>query len=98
MTENLKLPIEISRRLRQEAKRRGTTTELLASQVLDAHLPPPAVDEKLLETLKMLEEWEAEDEALTEEELQENAEVLRRIDLNRCSPRKLFENMLKKKV
>jgi hypothetical protein len=42
----------------------------------------------------MLHQWQAEDEALTPEDAAVNAEVLRAIDEDRLSDRKLFTKIL----
>lgn len=97
MTEHLKLPAELRARIQHEAMLRGKSMEQLAIDVLDERFPPESKEERKQSIQEMFDEWHAEDMAMTEEEMKENEQVLRNIDANRCSPRKLFEKYLKPK-
>jgi hypothetical protein len=94
MTIQLTLPLDLEQRLRQEAERRGQPTESVALGLLDQHLPPP-LDERRAAAIAMLHGWMTEDAALSAEDETANAEVLRRLDEDRPSYRKLFNAILK---
>jgi hypothetical protein len=93
MTIQLTLPPELEERLRLEAKRCGQATESIALRVLDQNLPP-APNGRRAAAVAMLERWSKEDESLSSEDAQANAEVLRAVDEDRPSYRKLFTNLL----
>jgi hypothetical protein len=97
MTLQLTLPAELEERLRREAERQQTSPDAIAMKLLDEHLPREFLSsaEKAAALRAMLEQWNAEDEAMTEEEMASNAAVLRAIDENRSSDRKLFTDILK---
>lgn len=92
VTLQLTLPAELECRLRREAQRQGLFPDAVTLKLLDEHLPP--VDRRAA-LLALLQRWQAEDEAMTEEESAANAEVLRAIDEDRLSDRKLFTAILK---
>lgn len=94
MTFQLDLPPQLHERLRQEAERRGEPAESIALRLLDEHLPPP-LDARRAAAIAMLHQWMKEDAALTPEEAAANAEVLRALDEDRPSYRKLFTDILK---
>jgi hypothetical protein len=89
MTLELKMPRELEERLREEAKRRGVPTDAVAVSVLDENLPP-AGDARRTSAIALLQSWMEEDAKLTDEELASNAAVLRNLDVDRPSYRKLF--------
>lgn len=94
------LPPELEDRLRREADRQGLPPHAVVLKLLESHLPPadPATAlsaaDRRAATIAMLQQWAAEDEAMTEEEAASNAAVLRAIDEDRLSDRKLFEAIL----
>lgn len=92
MTLQISLPAELEDRLRHEAQRQGLTPDAVTLKLLEEHLPAVAAGEDFAATLQR---WQAEDEAMTEEESAANADVLRAIDENRLSDRKLFTDILK---
>lgn len=94
MTLQLTLPPELEERLRQEAERLGEPTESVALRVLDQHLPS-ALDARRAAAVDLLHRWMEEDAALTPEEAAENADVLRALDEDRPSYRKLFTDLQK---
>ncbi len=98
MTLELNLPRELEERLRHEADRRGQPKEAVALHLLDHHLPLP-LDAQMAATIAMLENWTQEDAALSPEEAEKEAEsykeVLRALDEDRPSYRKLFTDILK---
>jgi hypothetical protein len=94
MSLQLNLPAELEERLRQEAERRGQSTEAVALRLLDQQLPPP-LDERRAAAVALLHRWQEEDAALSPEEAATNADVLRALDADRASYRKLFTDLLK---
>jgi plasmid stability protein len=89
MVLHLNLPAELEQRLRQEADRRGKATESVALGLLDQHLPPQQ-DLPRATAIALLEQWMDEDATLSPEEAATNSEVLRTLDADRPSYRKLF--------
>jgi hypothetical protein len=96
MTIQLTLPAQLEERLRREAERQGLPPDAVTLQILDQHLPPP-LDNHRAAAVAMLERWMEEDAALSDEESAENENVLRMIDEDRPSYRKLFADVLKEK-
>ena len=94
MTLQLTLPPELEERLRQEAERRGQTAEAVVVRLLDQHLPP-AGDDRRAAAVALLRRWAEEDAALSPEEAAANADVLRALDEDRPSYRKLFTDLRK---
>jgi hypothetical protein len=94
MNLQLCLPDELDIRLRQEADRLGLPPEAVALRLLEEYLPPP-LDERRAAAFVMLQRWAEEDAALSPEEAAANAEVLRALDEDRPSYRKLFTDILK---
>jgi hypothetical protein len=90
----LTLPPELGERLRQEAERRGQTAEAVVVRLLDQHLPP-AGDDRRAAAVALLHRWAEEDAALSPEEAAANADVLRALDEDRPSYRKLFTDLRK---
>ncbi len=93
MTLQLTLPPEVEARLRQEAERRGQPTEAVAVRLLEEHLPP--LDNRRAAAVALLQGWIEEDAALSPEEANANADVLRALDADRPSYRKLFTDLSK---
>jgi hypothetical protein len=93
MTLQLTLPPLLEDRLRREAEQRGETAELIAIQLLEQHLPPPC-DDRRAEAAAMIERWLEEDARLSPDEAAENTSVLRALDADRPSYRKLFSDIL----
>ena len=92
MTLELTLPAELESRLRQEAERAGLRPDALTLKLLDEHLPGA---DRRLALIAMLHQWKADDDVMTDEESAANADVLRAIDEDRLSDRKLFTDILK---
>jgi hypothetical protein len=93
VTLQLHLSPELEQRLLREADRCGQPSEAVALRLLDCHLPPSA-DERRAAAVALLQRWIKEDDALTPEEAKANAEVLRQLDEDRPSYRKLFTDIL----
>ena len=93
MTLELKMPRELEERLREEAIRRGEPSDAVALRVLDENLPPTDENRRTA-ALAMLQKWMEEDAKLSDEELAANAIVLRNLDEDRPSYRKLFTDLL----
>jgi hypothetical protein len=94
MNLELALPAEMEDRLLHEAKRSGLPRETIALRLLDQHLPSPP-DGRQAASIALLEQWTAEDANLSDEEAAANAKVLRQLDLDRPSNRKLFTHLSK---
>jgi len=92
MTLEVTLPPDLEERLRQEAERREQSTESVALRLLDEHLPPVA-DGRRAAAIALLHRWIEEDAALSPESA--NADVLRALDEDRPSYRKLFTDLSK---
>jgi hypothetical protein len=86
MTIQLALPSELEQRLKTEAARQNQPAEAVALRLLDQHLPPA----KRSAAVALLLRWADEDEAMTTTDCSENAAVLRALDKDRLSDRKLF--------
>jgi hypothetical protein len=93
MVIQLNLPAPLEERLKQEAGRRGLAPDACVLQTLDQYLPPS--EGRQAGVLAMLEQWSAEDADLSPEESAENAAVLRAVDEDRLSDRRLFTDVLK---
>jgi hypothetical protein len=90
MTLTLHLTPELEQRLTQEAERQGVSIDEYTMQLLDKHLPPKGRREELV---TLLQSWIDEDDA---GEQQETGEYLVRVlDADRLSDRKLFPPKLK---
>jgi hypothetical protein len=87
-----KSPSQVEERLRHEAERRGQGEEAVALRVLDQNLPP-ALDARRDAAVSLLRGWAAEDESLSAEELATNVQVLKAVDEDRPSYRKLFTDL-----
>jgi hypothetical protein len=90
MTLALTLPAELEARLRTEAQRCGQPADALAVRLLDEHLP--AADRRAA-ALELLRGWAEAADALTDQEAEENAAVLR---ASRSSDRLLFPELAEK--
>lgn len=95
MTLQIELPSDLESRLHAESLRQGLSPADVALGILRQSLP---LQERTAKAIVMLEQWGREDRALTKEEYDANAEVLRQIDLDRLSDRKLFEDVLNQDV
>lgn len=90
MTLILHLPQEVEQRLRQEAKQHGLSIDEYTLQLLDRHLQPR---ERQKELMSLLQSWIEEEDS---EEQQETGDYLvRALDEDRLSNRKLFPPELK---
>src|SRR5438105_10004495 len=92
MNLQIVLPRELEERLRQEAERLGQPTESVALRLLDQHLPP-VPDDRRAAAVALLNRWIEEDTALSSEEASANADLLRALDQDRPSYRKLFTDL-----
>jgi len=88
---NLSLPPALEGRLKAAASRNGQPPDEYAVQLLDQHLPPAEPNRG---AAQMLLGWAKEDEAMTDAESAENEKILRAIDVDRLSDRKLFDHLL----
>jgi hypothetical protein len=92
MPLQLSLPSELEARLEEEARRKGLSPATVTLELLDRHLP--AADRRAA-LIALLQQWQVEDQALTEAEAAANRSVLRAIDEDRLSDRKLFTDYAK---
>ena len=91
MTLEFTLPPELEDRLKREAERQGLPADAVTLKILNEHLPPA---DRRAAAIAMLQQWRKEDEAMTDEEAAANREILRAIDEDRLSDRKLFREVL----
>jgi hypothetical protein len=90
MTLQLSLTPELEKRLTTAASQRGKPAEQYAVQLLDETLPHT---ERNLGAAQMLLAWATEDESISDAESAENEEILRALDEDRLSDRKLFAHL-----
>jgi len=90
MTLKIDLTPDLEQRLAREAERRGLPAETLTIELLDEHLP---TKDRRSELVSLLQSWVEEGDA---EEQRETGEYLIRVlDEDRLSDRKLFPPELK---
>ncbi|HEX9869439.1 MAG TPA: hypothetical protein VGC99_12760 [Candidatus Tectomicrobia bacterium] len=85
MTLILHLPPDLEQRLTQAAQQQGLPTEAYTIQLLDTHLPPR---EQRAALVALLQTWI--DEADSTEQQETGAYLVRVLDKDRLSTRKLF--------
>lgn len=90
MTLTLELTKELEQRLRQVARQRGLPADEYVLQLLDEHLRSKAPREELL---ALLQTWIDEEDASEQQETGEY--LIRALDEDRLSERKLFPPELK---
>ena len=95
MTLQLALPPELISRLKTEAARLGEPMERVAERLLDERLPPSS---PLESGRRLLADWTREAEAMSDQDGEANAAVLRSIDAHRLSDRPLFTEALKEEA
>jgi hypothetical protein len=91
MTLQITLPRELEERLQQQAQRLRLSPDVLTIKLLEEHLPPAV---RSAAAIGLLQQWINEDEVMTEEERGGNASVLRALDEDRLSDRKLFSDLI----
>jgi hypothetical protein len=94
MTLQLSLPPDLEKRLKLAASKKGQQAEEYAVEVLEQNVPPAQPN---FAAAQMLLSWANEIDAMTDEESSENEKILRAIDEDRLSDRKLFTHLLKGK-
>jgi hypothetical protein len=90
VTLQITLPHDLEGRLRMQAERLQLAPEALTIKLLDEHLPQASRD---LVAVSLLQQWSKEDEEISQDEIGSNAAVLRALDEDRLSDRKLFPNL-----
>src|SRR6266852_658150 len=90
MTLTLHLTSEMEERLTEEARRQGIDPDEYATQLLSRHLPPK---DRRTELISLLQSWIDTGDAEEQEETGEY--LIRRLDEDRLSDRKLFPPELK---
>jgi hypothetical protein len=81
----LDLPPELEQRLAQQAARRGIPADEYAVQILERHLP---AEDPRAELVTLLQSWIDDDDA--EEQKETGDYLVRALDQDRMSARKLF--------
>jgi hypothetical protein len=90
MTLKIDLTPELEQRLVREADRRGVPAETVTLELLDEHLP---TKDKKSELIALLQSWVDEGDA--EEQKETGEYLIRSLDEDRLSDRKLFPPELK---
>ncbi len=90
MTLTLTLPPELEERLKQAAEKQGVLVNDVTLSLLDQHLPQVDRRDELIE---LLQSWIDEDDAQAQRETGEY--LVRVLDEDRTSARKLFPSELK---
>ena len=85
MTLKIELSAELEQRLAREADRRGVPAETLTLELLDEHLPAP---DRQTELISLLKSWVEEGDP--EEQRETGEYLIRSLDEDRLSDRKLF--------
>jgi hypothetical protein len=85
MTLTLHLPPDIEQRLTQAAQQQGLPAEAYTLQLLEAHLPPK---DHRAELVALLQTWIEEADATEQQDT--GAYLVRVLDADRLSARKLF--------
>jgi hypothetical protein len=86
MTLTLDLPIEIEQYLLQEAKQQGLSIESVTLQLLTSSI---MLKQKQIDAVNLLQSW-LDDEDSEEEQQETGAYLIRALDEDRLSDRKLF--------
>jgi hypothetical protein len=92
MTLTLNLPPDVAERLRQAADRCGLPADVFASQLLAEHLP---TQDRRAEAVALLQSWIDADDA--DEQKETGDFLIRALDEDRISDRKLFPEKLRGK-
>lgn len=87
MTLQLRLPPDLEGRLKSAAARQGKPAEEYAVELLDESLRSTG---SRTAAVQMLLDWAENDEQISDAESAENEQILRAIDVDRLSNRKLF--------
>lgn len=85
MTLKIELPSALEQRLAREADRRGVPAETLTIELLDEYLPTP---DRQAELVSLLKSWVEKGD--TEEQRETGEYLIRSLDEDRLSDRKLF--------
>lgn len=85
MTLKIELPSELEQRLSGEADRRGVPAEILTLELLDEHLPS---SRRQAELVSLLKSWVEDGDP--EEQRETGEYLIRALDEDRLSDRKLF--------
>jgi hypothetical protein len=90
MTLNLNLPPELAERLRQAAERQGLAADAYALRLLSDHLP---LEDRRAELVATIQSWIDDGDAQEQKETGEY--LVRTLDEDRLSDRKLYPDELK---
>ena len=94
MTLKLSLTPDLEKRLKMAASRNGKRADEYVVQLLNENLP---TTESNVAAAQMLLGWAKEDERMSDDDSAANERILRAIDEDRLSDRKLFTDLLKGK-
>jgi len=94
MNLQIELPEALGRRLADEAHKRGSALSNLAVELLEQSLP---ISTKAKSTSEMILGWVAQDEMMSDDDITRHRSVLKAIDEDRSSDRKLFAKVLAEK-
>jgi hypothetical protein len=92
MTLIVDLPEDLEKRLQHEAERRGVPVATLTLELLDHHLPSKSSRQNVID---LLQSWLDEDEQDAQEQRETGEYLIRTLDEDRLSSRKLFPAELK---
>jgi hypothetical protein len=90
MTLNLNLSSELTERLREEAAQLGLSVDAYTAQLLEKHLPQK---NRRAELVNLLQSWMDADDL--EEQVETGEFLIRALDQDRPSARKLFPDELR---
>jgi|GEM_PF-3440034 len=97
MNLQIELPEALGRRLADEAHKRGSALSNLAVELLEQSLPISTNSTKAKSTSEMILGWVAQDEMMSDDDISRHRSVLKAIDEDRSSDRKLFAKVLAEK-
>ena len=86
----LSLPVELEQRLQQEAERLGLSVDEYTLQLLEKHIPQ---NEKRKDAIDLIQSWI--DESDSTEQIETGEYLIKVLDEDRLSERKLFPPELK---
>ena len=87
MTLTLTLTPEMEHRLKVEAQRQGMSADAYTVQLLDKHLP---TEDRRAQLVSLLQSWIDADDDETKEQKETGNYLIRALDEDRLSDRKLF--------
>jgi hypothetical protein len=92
MALTIHLPPELEQRLTEEAQEQGVSADVYTVRILEQHLPPK---KKQTELVQLLQSWIDAAAADASEQEETGEYLIRSLDEDRLSDRKLFPDELK---